>query len=206
MGILIKPISEGSFLQVLKVMEAVMMLSFQFKRSLRNVLYETSYKRGERILNFGETQPVAWFMLSGLLREIRMSKVTLKEKTGWYWLPDSFVYTDPGFFSQEPSVRAVEAEVGCDLVMITYADWLALKAKFQEVETIMEIMRGRHSKIRIEHIEDMKSLSVDERYLDLEDVLDYLFPRTQLNFIADFMGMAPATLGRLRTRYYGRRK
>lgn len=206
MSELIKPVSDGAFEQVLKVMEGVMLLSFRFKLALRAVLYETSYDRNARILNFGGTQQVVWFILSGLFREIRISKITLKEKTSWYWLPDSFIYTDPGFFSQQPSVRAVEVEVDCKVVLISYADWLALKAEFIEVETITEMVRGEYSRMRIEHMEDMKSLSVDERYLDLEGTLDYLFPRTQLNYIADFMGMAPATLGRLRTKYYGLRR
>lgn len=206
MSELIKPISNEAFGQLLKVMEAIMMLSFQFKLALRTVLYETSYNRDARVLNYGETQQVAWFLLEGLLREIRMSKVLLQEKTSWYWPPETFVYTDPGFFSQQPSVRAVEAAVDCKVVLISYTDWLALKAEFSEVETITEIIRGSYNKIRIEHIEDMKSLTVDERYLDLEGMLDYLFPRTQLKYIAEFMGMAPATLGRLRTRYYRRRR
>lgn len=202
MSELIKPISDGAFEQLLKVLETVMVLSFKFKLELRKVLYETSYEKDARLLNFGSTQRVVWFMLHGLLREIRIRKVTLKEKTSWYWLPESFVYTDPGYFSQQPSVRAIHAEVDCGLVLISYPDWLALKADFSEVEAITEMIRGGYNKMRIEHMEDMKSLSVDERYLDLETTLDYLYPRTQLNYIADFMGMAPATLGRLRTKYY----
>ncbi|MNJ87502.1 hypothetical protein D3C87_50220 [compost metagenome] len=204
MNELTKPISNDAFEQLLKVMEIVMVLSFQFKLTLKKVLYETSYDKDVRILNFGGTQRVVWFMLSGLLREIRINKVTLKEKTSWYWLPGSFVYTDPGYFSQQPSVRAIQTETDCNLVWISYEDWSALKATFSEVEAITEIIRGGYSKMRIEHMEDMKLLTVDERYLDLEGTLDYLFPRTQLNYIADFMGMAPATLGRLRTKYYDR--
>ncbi|TCC98466.1 Crp/Fnr family transcriptional regulator [Pedobacter hiemivivus] len=204
MSELIKPISHGAFEHLLKVLETVMVLSFKFKLELRKVLYETSYEKDARILNFGGTQQVVWFMLSGLLREIRINKVALKEKTSWYWLQDSFVYTDPGYFSQQPSLRAIQAEVDCVLVLISYQDWMNLKAAFTEVELITERIRADYSKIRIEHMEDMKLLSVDERYLDLEATLDYLFLRTQLNYIADFMGMAPATLGRLRTRYYDR--
>ena len=203
---LIRPISNDAFEQLIKVMESVMILSFQFKLALRKVLHETDYDKDARLLNFGGTQGMVWFMLSGLLREIRVSRITLKEQTSWYWLPGSFVYTDPGYFSQQPSLRAIQAEVDCKMVLISYTDWLALKAAFSEVEAITELIRGGYSKMRLEHIEDMKSLSVDERYLDLERTLDYLFPRTQLNYIAGFMGMAPATLGRLRTKYYGRMK
>lgn len=204
MGDLIKPVSDAAFERLLKVLETVMVLRVKFKLELRKVLYETSFLRDARILNFGDTQGVAWFMLSGLLREIRINKVTLREKTSWYWLPDSFVYTDPGFFSQQPSLRAIQAEVDCSLIMMSYGDWLNLKAEFSELDVITEMIRGDYNHMRIEHMEDMKLLTVDERYLDMEATLDYLYLRTQLNYIADFMGMAPATLGRLRTKYYDR--
>ncbi|MEQ7802058.1 hypothetical protein ABDJ41_19840 [Pedobacter sp. ASV1-7] len=204
MSELIKPISDGAFARLLKVLETVMVLSFNFKLELKKVLYETSFLKDARILNFGDTQGFAWFMLSGLLREVRINKVTLKEKTSWYWLPDSFVYTDPGFFSQQPSLRAIQAEVDCCLILMSYADWLNLKAEFSELDAITEAIRGSYNHMRIEHMEDMKLLSVDERYLDMVETLDYLFLRTQLNYIADFMGMAPATLGRLRTKYCDR--
>jgi hypothetical protein len=204
MNELIKPVSDVAFERLLKVLETVMVLSVQFKLELRKVLYETSYEKDARILNFGDTQSVAWFMLSGLLREVRLNKVSLREKTSWYWLPDSFVYTDPGFFSQQPSLRAIQAEVDCRLILMSYPDWLALKAEFSELDAITEMIRGDYNHMRIEHMEDMKLLSVDDRYLDMEATLDYLFLRTQLNYIADFMGMAPATLGRLRSKYYDR--
>lgn len=204
MNELIKPVSDIAFDRLLKVLETVMVLSVQFKLELRKVLYETSYEKDARILNFGGTQRMVWFMLSGLLREIRINKITLKEKTSWYWLPGSFVYTDPGYFGQQPSLRAIQAEVDCELILMSYEDWLVLKAAFVEVELITERIRGDYNQLRFEHMEDMKLLSVDERYLDLEATLDYLFLRTQLNYIADFMGMAPATLGRLRSKYYGR--
>jgi hypothetical protein len=203
---MLRPISDDAFNQLLRVMESLMLLSFSFKAALRKVLYECDYGREDRILNFGNTQLNVWFLLEGLLREIRMDKILLKEKTSWFWLPGSFVYTEPGFFSQQASARAIEAAVASRAVLISYTDWAALKAAFSEVDLITEMVRGGFNKLRIEHIEDTKSLSIEERYLDMEDTLDYLFPKTQLNFIADFMGMAPATLGRLRTKYYGRRR
>lgn len=199
-------ISDGSFNELIRVIETFMALSFKFKLSLKGVLYETVYEKEARVLNFGETQGLVWFLLDGLFREIRINKTTLKKNTSWFWLVNDFCYTDPGFFSQQPSYRAIEAIERSRVVLISYPDWSALKDNFKEMEIITEMIRGAYHKQRMEHMEDMKLLSVDERYLDREEALDYLFPRTQLNYIADFMGMAPDTLGRLRNKYLGRRK
>jgi hypothetical protein len=203
MAVALKPISEQSFQRLVAVMESLVPLSFRFKLALRKVLQETGYERGAQVLNFGDRQLVIWFLLSGLLREVRMRKSTLREYTSWFFLPDSFVYSDPGFFSQQPSTRGVEAAVTSGAVLISYADWSALKAAFGEMELLTERIRAAFSQRRLEHMEDMNTLSVQERYLDNQDMLNYLFPRTQLTHIAEFMGMAPDTLGRLRSKYYG---
>lgn len=197
-------ISNDSFNELLSVLENFMVIGFTLKMALKEVLYETVYEKDARILNFGDTQRMIWFLLEGLLREIRMNKMTLKERTSWFWPVRNFIYTDPGFFSQQPSERAIESLERSKVILISHVDWLALKTAFKEVELITEMIRGGYNKMRIEHVEDMKSLSIEERYLDNEETLDYLFPRTQLNYIADYMGMAADTLGRLRTKYYGR--
>jgi hypothetical protein len=198
-------ISNESFNELMHVLESFMVLSFRVKMTMKEVLYETTYEKDARILNFGDTQQVVWFLMEGLLREIRMNQKTLKEKTSWFWPSKNFCYTDPGFFSQQPSERAIEASQKCKVVFISYPDWSALKSEFEEIEVLTEMIRAMCNKMKMEHMEDMKLLSIEERYLDKEEILDYLFPRTQLNYIADYMGMAPDTLGRLRSRYYVRK-
>jgi len=199
-------ISNESFNELMHVLETFMILGFRVKIALKEVLYETTYEKDARILNFGDTQQVVWFLMEGLLREIRMNHKTLKEMTSWFWPPRSFCYTNPGFFGQQVSERAIEASQGCKVILISYLDWSVLKSAFEEIEVLTEMIRGMYNKMRMEHVEDMKLLSIEERYLDKEEILDYLFPRAQLNHIADYMGMAPDTLGRLRSKYYGRKK
>lgn len=199
-------ISDNSFNELIRVLETFMVISFKLKVALKKVLFEVTYEKDSRILNFGERQENVWFLLDGLLREIRMNKLTLKESTTWFWLPHHFVYTDPGFFSQQFSERAIVVMECCTAVFISYSQWLALKEVFKEVEVVTERIRAEHYNLRMEHAWEMKILSTHELYLDKEQVLNYLFPRTQLSYIADFMGMAADTLGRLRTKQLGKRR
>lgn len=197
-----KRISNESFNELISVLEAFMVLSFELKSALRLVLYEITYQKDLTILNYGDIQEMVWFLMDGLFREVRLNRYTLKGVTSWFWKKGEFSYTDPGFFSKGPSHRAIEVLQRSKVVLIYHEDWTVLRDGFKEVERITEIIRAEYSKRRIEHLLDMKNLSIEERYLDNEEMLDYLFPRTQLNYIADYMGMASDTLGRLRNKYY----
>jgi len=196
-----KPISDESFRVLIEKMEKYYRLSAKFKRLLRTMLYETSYKKGCRILNTGSRQKIVWFMLRGLAREIRVRQDTFEEKTVWFWFENDFLYTSPGFFNEEPTETTVELLEDCDTVFISYENLIRLKSAFKETEPTTEKIRGENDHARLLHSDDIKHLSTDDRYLKHEAVLLELFKRTQMGFIAEYMGMAADTLGRLRKKY-----
>lgn len=196
-----KSISEESFAVLIGVMEQFFQLSPKFKLDLKGRLLETTYKKGARILNAGSKQQMVWFMLEGLAREIRVNSETFEEKTIWFWSGLSFLYTTPGFFNREASESTIELMEDCHVVMISYDDWAELKHNFEETEMVTEKIRGEYDHIRQHHADDIKNLSTDERYLKHEALIQDLLGRTQIRYIAEFMGMAADTLGRLRKKY-----
>lgn len=196
-----KPISDESFKVLIEQMGRHFYLGEKFRRFLRTMLYETSYKKKSRILNAGSKQKIVWFMVKGLAREIRVHKESFEEKTIWFWAEFSFLFCSPGFFDQQISETTIELLEDCDMVYISYENWMRLKSVFKETEPITEKIRSEHDRIRLLHTEDIKHLSTDERYLKHKAVLKELFNRTQLSFIAEFMGMAVDTLGKLRKKY-----
>jgi hypothetical protein len=201
----IHPISENAFNELIEVLGRFIKLSHKFKSVLKGVLYETVYNKSVRILSAKSPQDMAWFMLVGLSREIRVHQETFEENTVWFWFPKDFIYTTPGFFSREPSESTVEVLEDSKVVLISHEDWTIMKNTFPETEIITEKIRAEYDKMRSLHADDIKNLSTDERYLKLEKTLDILFGRTQLRFIAEYLGMSPDTLGKLRKKYNGRR-
>jgi len=196
-------ISNNSYNSLIQVMEGFFKLSPKFKVVFKSMLYETTYKKGARIVNSGSKQKVIWFMLDGLAREIRVHNETFEENTGWFWFSLSFLYTSPGFFNNTSSKSTIEILEDCRVVLISYEDLVELKKGFGETELVIERIRGEYDNIRLLYADDIRNLSTDERYLKHEKTLDILFGRTQLRFIAEYMGMSPDTLGKLRKKYSG---
>ena len=200
-----QPISDGSFHELIRVMEGYRPLSIKFKTALKLVLFEEAYQKGARVLVVGQTQQRFWFMLSGLARENKVDGITFKVRTKWFWVKYDFVFTTPGFFSQEPSEREIEVLDDSVMIWFSYGNWKILRERFGEAELITEKIRSSYEKIRLQHMEKMESWTTEERYLGRQDFLESLMTRTKLKYVAEFMGMASDTLGKLRKKYSGRK-
>lgn len=199
------PISDESFHSLLKIIEGVMVLSLKFKLALRTVLYEFVFEKDSRILLTGRVQDTVWLLLSGLAREIRLDELSFKERTSWFWLAGDFVCTNPGFFSQDASERTVEILEKSRVVLISYQNWHALLQSFAETELLTEKLRRACDKARLLHAGEIKHLSTDDRYLLHRKLLENLFTRTKQKYVAEMLGMAPDTLGKLKRKYAGLR-
>ncbi|RZJ76921.1 MAG: hypothetical protein EOO45_00445 [Flavobacterium sp.] len=195
-----QPISDDAFHTLIRVMEGFMTLSIKFKMSLKCVLKETNFRKDKRILNISQTQHVVWFLLSGLAREFREDAGSLMEKTSWFWLEEGFLWTDPGFCGQEASEKGIQVLEDSRVVLISFADWKLLRENFVEAELFTEKLRSHYARLRQHHLEDMKYLKTVQLYLNNRVLLDVLFKRVKLQLIAEYMGMAPDTLGKLRKR------
>jgi len=178
-----------------------MILSISFKNMLKSKLFEKHYFKGRRILNFRETQSIVWFMIEGLAREIKVDKDSLEETTSWFWLPNSFIYTTPGFFSRTPSQCIIEVLQDCKMLCISYEDWIEFKRLFKEAEDISENIRERYGELRQLHAYELKSMSTIARYQKNRSILQTLFNSVKLKYVAEYMGMTPDTLGKLRKKY-----
>ncbi|ALL07013.1 hypothetical protein AQ505_16880 [Pedobacter sp. PACM 27299] len=195
------PVTDESFDNLIRILEQYLALNHSFRTMLRSKLQETTYKKGSRILNFHEKQKIAWFMLDGLAREIRVNGETFEEKTMWFWSEKSFLYTTPGFFSQQPSECTIEILKDSRMLLISYQDWTDLKEDFKETEFITEKIRGTYDKLRQEHIDDIKNLNTVDRYLKHKAVLLQLLAATKLKYVAEYMSMSADRLGKLRKNY-----
>lgn len=196
-----KPVSDESFHKLTQILERHFVLSHNFRVMMRSKLQETTYKKGSRILNFHEKQKIVWFMLEGLAREIRINRETFEEKTMWFWSEMSFLFTTPGFFSQQLSECTIEILKDCRMLLMSYQDWIMLKDEFKETEFITEKIRGSYDKLRQEHIDDLKNLNTVNRYLKHKPQLLQLLGATKLKYVAEYMSMSADRLGKLRKKY-----
>jgi len=197
-----RPVSDELFMHLMAMLEAVLparvSLSGEFKQMLRSMLFEGNYKRGSRILNFKQKQHMAWFMLEGMAREIVINPLTFEEHTVWFWFAGSFLYTSPGFFSQQESLSTIEIVQDCKTVWISYPDWVELKKAFPQMETLTEQVRGDFDKKVQDLTNDIRYLSTELRYEKYKPQLNKLFGQTKLRYVAEYLGMSADRLGKLR--------
>ena len=197
-----RPVSDELFMHLMAMLEAVLPaglnLSVEFKQLLRPMLFEGDYKRGRRILNFKQKQRMAWFMLEGMAREIVINPLTFEEHTVWFWFPGSFLYTSPGFFSQQVSLSTIEIVQDCITVCISHQDWLELKTAFPQMEVLTERVRGNFDKAVLDLANDIRYLGTEFRYEKYKPQLQKLFGQTKLRYVAEYLGMSADRLGKLR--------
>lgn len=196
-----RPICDASFHLLISKMELFLVLSTRFKSLLRPMLFETGYDKGVRILNFGQRQEMVWFMLSGLAREIAVDRMSFKEHTLWFFMAFSFLYTTPGFFSQEPSEQVIEVLQDSHMILISYENWSKLKELFAETNLVTEKIRSAAFLSRQVHFDQIQKMTTQERYLENRPLLDELFKLTKRQYIAEFMGMSLDRLSKLRSKY-----
>ncbi len=165
------------------------------------MLFELSYKKGSRLLNYKQTPRFLWFMVKGLVREIHVDEESLQAHTSWFWSEGSLVCADPGFFSQDPSEKTIEVLEDCQLIFFSFQDWLLLKHDFPEAETVAERLRSLYARGRQRFLEELLSRTVEVRYLNHLVELEHLFLRTKVKYIAEYLGMSADTLSRLRKLY-----
>lgn len=71
-------------------------------------------------LKFKETQPCAWFQISGLTAEFTRDRNATREMVTWFWHPGDFLFSVPGFFSQEPAGASIKAITNCTFIYIQH--------------------------------------------------------------------------------------
>lgn len=202
----ITPVSDESFDTIVDVMESFFILSNAFKAKLRTLLFEITYKKGINILNSGAKQPVLWFTLDGLLREVSIDRYTYTAQTSWYWFKSDFVYAIPGFFDQEPSQVSIEVVKDTKMIFFSYDNWKMLKHSFEEAERLIEMVRSSYETARMAHLKEINELNTIARYLKHETKINQLFSNIKLKYIAEYMGMSTDTLGKLRRKFIRRKR
>ncbi|WP_256006818.1 Crp/Fnr family transcriptional regulator [Pedobacter deserti] len=193
-----KSISHSAFQIVLVFIERFFEVNSNFRISLRSALIEVEYAKGVRVLNYQQTQHRIWFLLKGLAREVQVDEMTLAEYTSWFWQEGTLVCVEPGFFSQEPSDKAIEILEDSVLVFLDYQDWLRLKHEFPDIEQTVERLRSFYARGRQRFVVELLKRSAEERYQEHKRELEALFLKTKVKYIAEYLGVTPDTLSRLR--------
>jgi hypothetical protein len=173
------------------------LISTRFKLKLLDNVYEITYKKGSRILNYKQVQDAGLFIYKGSAVELFVNPATLEETATKFWFEKDFPYTTPGLFGREPSPSYIKLLEDTHFVGIPFEDFLRMKSDFPEVEPLTENIRGHYDRLRYEYEEDFR-FSARHRVKRLEQAHPNIYNLAEIQHIAQFHKISLETLRRLR--------
>eukprot|EP01133_Synstelium_polycarpum_P009990 gene9990-11663_t len=192
-------VTDELYQQLLRALEKRMPLSLNFKIKLKDLLFDEHFKRGTCILHPREIQKRVWFILKGSAREfITDPNVGATDLTLWFWFEDDFLYTTPGFFSQEPTQSSIEVLEDSHMIYLEVESFMLLRNQAEEVGPLSEKIRDHYTKMSVQHQLFLRIGTAEEKYDRIFKQHPALFNHAKQKDIATFLDMSPDTLGRMR--------
>jgi len=174
-------------------------ISAGFKIKVQEKLREDHYKKGTRVLNYGQVQESLLFIYKGSAIELFVDPLTLEQTTTNFWFESNFLYTTPGLFNHEPSTSYIMLLEDTHLVGILFIDLIAFKVEFPEVELLIENIRSHYDNLRLQYLADFRFPSYD-RVKKLEKLHPDIYNRLEIQHIAQYLKISVKTLSRIRDR------
>jgi CRP-like cAMP-binding protein len=153
-------------------------------------------KKGEFLTIPGEVAHEIGFVLKGCFRVYYL--VDGKESTRFIGCENIFISSIPSFTTQKPSVEYVEALENSELLMITFQDLQKMYELSPKWERMVRILAELSYNEQQKRIYSLIAYSAQQRYEDLIKSRPDLIQRVPQYIIANYLGISPETLSRIR--------
>ena len=129
---------------------------------------------------------------------------TTDEKGGehilFFAFEDWWVGDLESYYNQQPSTFYIQAMEDCELLCLAKTDLEKLWIQIPKLKKMFEQKEQRSSFANLHRLQEVKSLSPEERYLNLIKKHPHIFQRIPLQYIAMYLDIEPQSLSRLRKR------
>jgi CRP-like cAMP-binding protein len=112
-----------------------------------------------------------------------------------WWLADFESY-----YTQEPSKQYIQAMEDCELLCISKTDLDKLEEGIPKLKIFFQQKKQKMIFATINNLREVKSLTPEERYLNLLNKHPHIFQRIPQQYIAAYLDIEPPSLSRLRSR------
>lgn len=112
-----------------------------------------------------------------------------------WWIADFESY-----YTQQPAKQYIQAMEDCELLCIAKCDLDKLEEQNFKLKGLFEEKRQRMIFATLKNLNEVKSLTPEERYLNLIKKHPHIFQRIPLHYIASYLDIEPPSLSRLRSR------
>ncbi len=112
-----------------------------------------------------------------------------------WWIADFESY-----YTQQPAKQYIQAMEDCELLCISKCDLDKLEDRFPQLKKLFDEKKQRMIFATLHNLNEVKSLTPEERYLNLIQKHPHIFQRVPLQYIASYLDIEPPSLSRLRSR------
>lgn len=162
-----------------------------------------SFAKGDNILRIGEYCRFVGFLNKGLIMTTILDNVGNEKASQFIYEGCFFTYTE-GLATDAPSHKNFVALEECDTLMLSKENLAIIFKANPKFETLFNQILAEEVRNLLLNEQASKTLGLEERYLSLEQHYPNAFQRIPLKYLADFLGIEPPSLSRLRKRLAGK--
>lgn len=160
---------------------------------------EKKYKRGATLLQAGEVAHEVFFVVRGALHQFYIDEAG-NERTCNFTFENEFV-TDLESFSQQtrsPSSIKTLTETTC--MTIRCVDLVVLLRESPVINEFFRLLVERIAAVSIRRTKSLLSFSPEKQFNDLIEEKPEILQRVPQRYIAQYLGIAPESLSRIKKR------
>jgi CRP/FNR family transcriptional regulator, anaerobic regulatory protein len=162
-----------------------------------------SFVKGEHLLRAGQYCNFIGFLNKGLIITTIIDNAGNEKASNFICEGCFFTYTE-GLASNTPSHKNFIALESCETLMLSKDNLAVIFKENPKFETLLNQILAEEVRFLLLNEQAGKILSLDERYLNLEKQYPAAFQRIPLKYLADYLGIEPSSLSRLRKRLAGK--
>lgn len=171
-------------------------LSDHTAMDLAEIISQRSVKKGTQLVRIGRKVENFHFIVKGLARVYYMREG--EDVTDYFATEGQFVGAVPALFTGAPSRKAVETVEPSIVMQFSYAEFERLCSVHHDLERAGRKLAVYGFLEIQQRLENMRFLSVRERYEELERKHPGISNRLPLRHIASFLGTTNVSISRIR--------
>lgn len=164
-----------------------------------------TFIKGEYLLRIGEYCRFIGFLNSGLIITTIIDNAGNEKASNFIYEGSFFTYAE-GIASNTPSYKNFIALEDCETIMLSKENLAIIFKENPKFETLLTQMLAEEVRNLLLNEQASKTLSLDERYLNIEKKYPNAFQRIPMKYLADYLGIEAPSLSRLRKRLAGKKK
>jgi len=161
------------------------------------------FAKGDYLLRIGEYCRFIGFLNKGLIVSTTEDSAGKEKASGFIYEGCFFTYTE-GLAANVPSHKNLVALEECDILILSKDNLALIFKENPKFETLLNQMLAEEVRHLLMKEQAGRTLSLEERYLNLEKQYPDAFQRIPLKYLADYLGIEAPSLSRLRRRLAGK--